>query len=222
MKQLTTTKKIIGILMALIIIAGIIVVAVKGFNVELKYIQHQKIELNIGQKVEISKIQKVANEVFGKNKAIVQIIEVYKDAVQISAVEISEEQKNSVVEKINSLYPQENEVLIKAEGVKIITNANIRLRDILKPYISPIVIVTIAILVYFAIRYPKLGLIKSFVKPGVILILTPLLLLSVLATIRFPMGSLTTPLLLITYVISLIFISGKMDKTSKEIINNNK
>lgn len=222
MKQLTTTKKIIGILMALIIIAGIIVGAVKGFNVELKYRQHQKIELNIGQKVEISKIQKVANEVFGKNKAIVQIIEVYKDAVQISAVEISEEQKNSVVEKINSLYPQENEVLIKSEGVKIITNANIRLRDILKPYISPIVIVTIAILVYFAIRYHKLGLIKSFVKPGVILILTPLLLLSVLATIRFPMGSLTTPLLLITYVISLIFISGKMDKTSKEIINNNK
>jgi preprotein translocase subunit SecF len=212
MKQLTTVKKIICILMALIIISGIIVVAVKGFNVELKYRQHQKIELNIGEKVELSKIQKVANEVFGKNKAIVQIIEVYKDVVQISAVEISEEQKNSVVEKINSLYAQENEVLIKSEDVKIITNANIRLRDILKTYISPILIVTIAILVYFAIRYHKLGLIKSVVKPGVILILTQLILLSVLAIIRFPMGSLTTPLVLIIYVISLICISRKMEK----------
>lgn len=222
MKQLTTTKKVIYILMALVVIAGIIVVALKGFNVELKYRYHQKIELNIGEEVEIAKIQKVADEVFGKNNANVQVIEVYKDAVQITVAEISEEQKNSLVEKINSLYPQENDVLIKAESVEIITNSNIRLRDILKPYVFPATIVTIAVLVYFAVRYRKLGLLKAIAKPVVILILTQVILLSVLAIVRFPMGRLTTPLVLLVYVSSLIFISGKMEKESKKIIENNK
>ena len=125
-----------------------------------------------------------------------------------------------MVEKINSLYSEENEQLIKAEDIKIITNANIRLRDILKPYIYPIVIVTIAILVYFSIRYHKLGAIKAVVKSGVILILAQVVLLSILALIRFPMGSLTTPLVLIVYVNSLILISGKMEKEVKKVRDN--
>lgn len=222
MKQLTTTKKVIYTLIALLVIAGIIVVALKGFNVELKYRHHQKIELNISEEVEIAKIQKVADEVFGKNNANVQIIEVYKDAVQITAAEISEEQKNSVVEKINVLYPQEGDVLIKAENVEINTNTNVRLRDVLKPYIYPGVIVTIAVLIYFAIRYRKLGILKSIVQPVVVLILTQVILLSVLAIVRFPMGRLTTPLILLVYVSSLICISAKMEKDRKQIVANNK
>lgn len=222
MKQLTTTKKVIYTLMALVVIAGIIVVALKGFNVELKYRHHQKIELNIGEEVKIAKIQKVADEVFGKNNAKVQIIEVYKDAVQITAAEISEEQKNNIVEKINELYPQEGDGLIKVENVEINTNTNVRLRDILKPYIYPVAIVTVVVVIYFAIRYRKLGLLKSIAQPVVILILTQVILLSVLAIVRFPMGRFTTPLILLAYVSSLICISAKMEKDSKKIVVNNK
>lgn len=215
MKQLTTKMKILYIAMALIIIAGIAVVAVKGFNVELKYRHHQKIELNIGEEVKTEEIQKIADEVFGKNKSKVQIIEVYKDAVQIASTEISEEQKNAVVQKINELYPQEAEegkeakVLIKAENVKIITNTNIRLRDVVSPYIIPMIIITIVVLVYVAIRYRKLGIVKSIVEPAVILVLTQVILLSVLAIIRFPMGRLTMPLVLLVYVVSIIFATEK-------------
>lgn len=215
MKQLTTKKKILYIVMALIIIAGISVVAVKGFNVELKYRHHQKIELNIGEEVKTEEIQKIADEVFGKNKSNVQIIEVYKDAVQITAKEISEEQKNSVVQKVNELYPQEAAegkeatALIKAENVKIITNTNIRLRDVISPYIIPMIIITIVVLVYLAIRYRKLGIVKSIVEPAVILVLTQVILLSVLAIVRFPMGRLTMPLILLVYVVSIIFATEK-------------
>ena len=222
MKQLTITQKVIYILMALIVITGIIVVAIKGFNVELKYRYHQKIEINLSKEVEISKIQKIANEVFGKNNAKVQIIEVYKDVIQITSSQISEEQKNIVVEKINELYPQENNVLVKAENIEIITNSNVRLRDILKPYIYPVAIVTAVIFVYFAIKYRKLGIIKSIVKPAIILILTQAILLSLLAIVRFPMGGLTTALVLFVYVTSLTYISANMIKISKEVITKNK
>lgn len=215
MKQLTTKMKILYLVMALIIIAGIAVVAVKGFNVELKYRHHQKIELNVGEEVKIEEIQKIADEVFGKNKSNVQIIEVYKDAVQIASTEISEEQKNAVVQKVNELYPQEAAegkeatALIKAENVKIITNTNIRLRDVVAPYIIPMIIITIVVLVYLAIRYRKLGIVKSIVEPAVILVLAQLILLSVLAIVRFPMGRLTMPLVLIVYIVSIIFVTEK-------------
>lgn len=230
MKQLTTKMKILYIAMALIIIAGIAVVAVKGFNVELKYRHHQKIELNIGEEVKIEEIQKIADEVFGKNKSNVQIIEVYKDAVQIASTEISEEQKNAVVQKVNELYPQEvaedkeATVLIKAENVKIITNTNIRLRDVISPYIIPMIIITIVVLVYLAIRYRKLGIVKSIVEPAVILVLTQVILLSVLAIVRFPMGRLTMPLVLLVYVISIIFVTEKAvyEDAMMRVENNNK
>ena len=230
MKQLTTKKKILYIAMALIIIAGIAVVAVRGFNVELRYRHHQKIELNIGEEVKTKEIQKIADEVFGKNKSNVQIIEVYKDAVQIASTEISEEQKNALVQKVNELYPQEAEegkevtVLIKADNVKTITNTNIRLRDVVSPYIIPMIIITIVVLVYLAIRYCKLGIVKSIVEPAVILVFAQVILLSVLAIVRFPMGRLTMPLVLLVYVVSIIFATEKAvyETAMMKIENNNK
>lgn len=229
MKQITTKKKILYIAMALIIIAGIAMVALKGFNVELKYRHHQKIELTIGKKVNIEDIQKIANEVFGKNKANVQIIEVYKDAVQITAENITEEQKNAAVQKVNELYPQEvaegeeEKVLIKAENVKVITNTNIRLRDVAKPYIIPLVIITVLVLGYIAIRYRKLGIVKSLVEPAVIIVLAEVIFLSILAIVRFPMGRLTMPLVLLVYVVSIIFATEKAvyETAMMKIENNN-
>lgn len=215
MKQLTTKNKILYVVMALIIIVGIVLVAIKGFNVELKYRHHQKIELNIGEKINIEEIQKIADEVFGKNKTYVQIIEVYKDIVQITAEEISEEQKNTVVQKVNDLYSkevvegQESTDIIKVENVEIITNTNIRLRDEIMPYIYPLAIITILVLVFLGIRYRKLGIVKIIIESAVIIVLMQILLLSVFAITRFLMGKLTMPLILVLYIFSLIYVTER-------------
>ena len=219
MKQLTTKKKILCIVIALILIVGIAMVAIKGFNVELKYRHHQKIELSIGKTVNIDEIKKIADEVFEKSN--IQIIEVYKDAIQITAENITEEQKNTIVQKINELYSQED--LIKADNVKIMTNTNIRLRDVVKPYIIPVVIITVLVLAYIAIRYHKLGIIKSVIEPLGIILLTQVILLSVLAIVRFPMGRLTMPLVLLAYIVSIIIATEKaIYETAMIKIENNK
>lgn len=229
MKQLTIKKKILYIAIALIIIAGIAMVALKGYNVELKYRHHQKIEINIGEEVKLEEIKKIADEVFGKNKASVQIIEVYKDIVQITSENITEEQKNKVVQKVNELYPQEAEegkeavALIKSENVKIITNTNARLRDVLEPYIIPMIIITILVLVYLAVRYRKLGILKSLIGPAAIIVVSQAILLSVFAIVRFPMGRLTMPIVLIVYIISIVFVTEKAvyETAMMKIENNN-
>lgn len=223
MKQLKDPKKIFFYaVIALIIIAGIVMVAAKEFNVELRYKANKKVELSIGETVDIAKIQEKADEVFGKGKSVVQMVEVFKDSVQITAEEISEEQKNSLVEKVNELYPQEATVegeepakLLDASTVTIDSNENARLRDILKPYIIPTAVVTMVILVYYAILYRKLGVAKVILKSLLTIVLAQVVLLSVLAIIRFPMGRLTTPLILLVYVTSLIYTSGSLMKKSK-------
>lgn len=227
MKQLKDAKKIFCILLiAIIIIAGIVTVFLKGFNVELRYRAQQKVELIIGEelsKEDLTKIQEKADEVFGKGNYIIQVVEVFKDTVQVTAREITEEQKNSLVAKVNELYPQESTEegkepakLLDAAGIAIESSENARLREFLKPYIMPVIIVTIIILAYYAILYRKLGIVKVILKAGLGIVLSQAVLLSILAIIRFPMGRLTTPLVLLVYVISLINISGKLIKMQKE------
>jgi len=227
MKQLKDAKKIFCILLiAIIIIAGIVTVFLKGFNVELRYRAQQKVELIIGEelsKEDIFKIQEKVDEVFGKGNSILQVVEVFKDTVQVTAREITEEQKNSLVAKVNELYPQEATEegkepakLLDAAGIAIESSENARLRDFLKPYITPIIVVTIIILAYYAILYRKLGIVKVLLKAGLAIVLSQAVLLSILAIIRFPMGRLTTPLVLLVYVTSLIIISGKLIKMQKQ------
>ena len=226
MEQIKEPKKILFyIVIALIILAGIVMVAIKGFNVELRYTANKKVELAIGETVDISKIQEKADEVFGKGKSIVQYVEVYKDTVQVTAKDITEEQKNSLVEKVNELYPQEDTndtseeeqaedeqtepaKLLDASTITIQGTENARLRDFLKPYVIPVAIVTVVILVYYAILYRKLGVVRVLVRAILIIVLSQIVLLSILAIIRFPMGRFTTPLILLVYLTSLIYTSG--------------
>ena len=222
MKQLKDLKKIFFyIIIAVIIIAGIVMVATKGFNVELRYTANKKVELTIGETVDISKIQEKADEVFGKGKSAVQLVEIFKDTVQITAKNITEEQKNSLVSKVNELYPQEptedgaTKTLLDASKITIDSSENARLRDFLKPYIIPTSLVTIVIVVYYAILYRKLGVAKVILKSVLIIGMTQLVLLSVFAISRFPMGRLTTPLILLVYVTSLIYTSGSLMKDAK-------
>lgn len=224
MKQLKDPKKIFFyIVIALVIIAGIAMVAVKGFNVELRYRANKKVELAIGEIVDVEKIQEKADEVFGKGKAVVQIVEVYKDTVQITAADISEEQKNSLVEKVNELYPQEATeegkepaALLDASKIKIGGTENARLRDFLKPYVIPVLAATVVVLIYYAIRYRKLGVAKVFFKSALRIVVPQLVLLSVLAIVRFPMGRLTAPLVLLVYVTTLIYTSGRLMKDANK------
>lgn len=236
MKQISTKNKIIGLVSILLVIVGLIVVLVGGFNVEQNYKTHDKIKIYVGEEIDIEKIEKAVKEVFGKNKVKVQKVEIYNDIFQVTAKEITEEQKNAVVDKINELYPvkakenvgntenvenientenienvenTENSVRVKKEDVEIVTVSNVRLRDVFKPYVMPFIIATLCILVYVAIRYRKLGVVKVILETGGILLGVQILLLSALAIIRFPMGRFTSPIMLVAYMVSVLYISHK-------------
>ena len=230
---MNSKNKLIYSVICLIIVVGTIVALSAGFNVEKNYKHNQKIEIDLGREVELDKISQITDEVFGKNKATVQIVEIYNESVQISAVEISEEQKNNVVEKINNLYKAENatetqisseteniedqvhtedtqtevaqtsESLIDASTVKIITIGDVKVWDVVKPYIFPIIITLIVTLVYVAVKNWKNDGIKKVLTLVISAIVAELTLFALFAIVRFPIGTFTPVLMLATFVLTV-------------------
>ena len=197
-----------GILLAiLIIVIGIIMIFVKGFNFDLKYQDAKRIEFNLGKEFDSTEMKALAKEALGQEVAI-QKVEVYEDAVSILVKDINDEQKSNLVAKVNEKYGTG----ITTDETEVITVPHTRLRDLVKPYILPFTIATIVILVYIAIRYFKLNSLKVIGKTIVTVVLTQALLFSIIAITRIPIGRLTIPMVLTVYMISLEYCTTKFEK----------
>lgn len=206
MKQ--TSTKILIILIAIILIAGAIMIGVKGLAFDLKYQDNKKVEINISSEFKTSDIKEITNEVFGNQPVLIQAVEVYKDTVSITTTEITDEQKSDLVSKINEKYGKQ----ISADEIKIEETSHIRGRDIIKPYIIPFIIATAIILVYMMIRYYKLNPFKVLIESIGIIILSELVLLGIMAITRMPIGRFTIPTVLLVYMIALFICTTKMEQ----------
>ena len=208
MKQLIKSKQLKIVLIVLIIIAGIAMIAVKGFNFDLKYQDTQRVELYLETEFNISDIKQITNEVFGNQRVMIQKVEVFEDSVSITTTSISDEQKNNLITRVNEKYGTE----LKAEDIQIEDIAHTRGRDIIKPYIIPFAIAVIATLVYIGIRYYKLNTVKVVLKSIGILLLSQVLLFSIIAITRIPIGRLTIPMVILVYLLTLFGMTSRYEK----------
>ncbi len=216
MKQ--KSAKIIIALIAIILIAGTIMICTKGLVFGLNYEDSKKVEINLGKQFEEKDIKEITNDVFGKQPVLIQAIEVYKDAVSITTTEITDDQKANLITKLNEKYGTD----ISTDYITIEANAHIRGRDIVKPYIVYFAIATVIVLVYLSIRYYKLNSLKVLAKSIGIMLLTQLILLAIIAIARIPIGVLTMPVVLLIYVLSTYICTAKFDKDlDKKLQENN-
>lgn len=204
-------KIIIGIAI-LIFVVGIIVVAVKGFNVDLEYQDTKKIEANIGKSFEKEDIENIVKEVLGKERFIIQKVEIYEDSVSITAKEITDEQRDNIVSKINEKYDTD----LKTEDITIITVPRVHLSDLIKKYRTPFIIATVCILVYLMVRYYKLNSLKVLLRTIIVVAILQAELFSIIAIIRIPVGKLTVPVVLTVYMLSLVGCTTYFEKKLAE------
>ena len=219
MKKMTKKQKILSVIIAVIIIAGAIVTGVKGLNYDLRYQETKNIELYIAKDFEIADIKAITDEVMGKNPVIIRKVEVYEDSVSITAKEITDEQKQSIIDKINEKYQTE----LSADSTQIQTIPHTRGRDIVKPYITPFIISTAIILVYMAIRYRKIGVLRTLLKTIATSVIAQAVLLSIIAITRIPVGRLTIPMIVTVYMLTLVGLTTNFEKKleiKKEEENN--
>ena len=208
MKSISKKAKIIALIVAIIIIAGVVVTLTIGFSFDLRYQEAKEIQLYIEKEFNISDIKQITNEVLGNQSVIIRKVEVYEDSVNIIAKEITDEQKTNIINKVNEKYGTQ----LSADTTQVTTVTRTRGRDIIKPYIFPLIIATVIILVYMAIRYYKLGILKTLVKTFITLVLAQAILWSLMAIVRLPIGRLTIPLMLVIYVLSLLGLTSNFEK----------
>ena len=212
MEQLRKNKnKILIILIAIILIAGIAMIVIKGFNFELKYQNTQRVEMYLKQKFNVSDIKNITNEVLAGQPVMIQKVEVYEDMVAITSNQITDEQKTNLVQKINEKYGTE----LNADEIQIENIPHTRGRDIIKPYLIPFALATGIILVYAAIRYRKLGAVKVILKTAIILVVAEAVLASVIAITRLPIGKTTIPLAIAVYLLTLVGITSILENKLK-------
>ena len=209
--KLTKKTKIILGIIALVIIAGIIITLTVGLNFDLRYEESKRVEFYLQTDFNISDIKQITNEVMPDEEVIIQKVEVFEDTVSITAKEITDEQKQNLITKLNEKYGTE----LSSENIEIENIPHTRGRDIIKPYIVPFMISTLIILVYMAIRYRKIGIIKTVLKTIKISVLTQLTLLSIMAIVRIPIGIITIPLVIIVYLLTLFGITTYFEKQLK-------
>lgn len=202
-------KKGLKAVIAIIIIIGIVIIVTLGLRFDLMYRDHVTVDVNIGKDFEANDIKNIVKEIIGKDKEIIiQKVEIYQDIVSIGVESILEEQIEILNTKINEKYEIEN----KTEDIVVTNVAKYRGRDIIKPYILPVIISALVILVYMAVRYKKIGIGKVVLQTLGLTTLGQLLYLSLIAITRLPVMRLTMPISMIIYIAGMVIIACKFEK----------
>ncbi len=211
--KLSGVKKILLLGLILLIIAGTVVVALKGFNVSLTCKQHESLSLYIGKQINMNDIKDICNEVFENKNFVLKDVELFNDSFNISVETITNEEKEELISKINEKYGTS----FVAENVKVNTNANIRIRDLVKPYLKPVIVSAVLIAVYLVIRFRKISAFKLLGTILAEIVLTELAIASFIAIARIPLSPILINIMASIAVVELLVYINKNEKNGKKV-----
>ena len=210
MKQLSKKQKIIYAVIIAIILIGIIIYCTIGFNLGLMFSNNKRIDIYIGKDFSISDIKQIADETLD-GKKIIQTAELLDDYASVTVKDASEEQienfKTKIIEKYNI---SENSQLVNTIDVP-----SVKIIDVMKYYIFPVLLATIISAVYLAVRFRKQNIFRVFLKTIFMPIIIDALYFSIIAICRIPFNEFVMPIALFIYIITLIVCAYKFKKDEK-------
>lgn len=213
--KLSSSKKIVLLGIILLILAGIIVVALKGMKVDFMLAQHKTMNIVIGKEFNINDVQNICNEVFKDKEVVLKKVEVFGDAVSVNATSISDEEKANLVAKINEKY----EISLVAEEIEVKSNSNIRIRDMIRPYLFPALISFVLIYAYIGIRFRKLNALKVLLKLTGIILLTEVIIASIVAISRIAVSPIILNLMFVAGITEIIIFIYKKESETKVVLS---
>ena len=195
-------SKILCVILVIIFIAAIISTAIRGLNVSMEYAEGTSIVFDLGKQYDKKDIKQIAKEIWPNESIFVQKVEVYDESVLIKVSQVNDEQLDNLVTKINEKY----ELELKKENFTILYNSNNKIRDIVKPYIIPLIIATALIVVYYSIRFKGVKEILEFLLS---LVAVEGIIYSIYALAMLPINFMTMPIVMIAYCLVTIFVTLK-------------
>lgn len=205
-------KKLIYAILACIIIAGVVITLTIGLKVDLIYSKNAEIDIYVEKVVNIEEIRAIAKEVFPNEKVMVNQIELFEDMVAITVTDRADENLKDQIEQLKTKINEKYGSDIETADITIIHNPKVKLSSIIKPYIAPIAISAIIILVYVIVRYRKLGIIKTALSYLLYTGAVQAVFFGVIAISRFPINRFVVPVVLMLYIITITALSFKNEK----------
>lgn len=219
-------KKIVYGVLACIIILGAVITLTMGLKADISYRKNVEISIHIGKRVDIEEVKQIAKEVFPKETLKVQGIEFFEDTVSITMDSKTDKELKEKLEelntKINEKYGTENTV---EKNISVIHNPKVKLSSIIKPYLAPIAISMLIIVLYAVIRYKKLGIMQTVLKYFIYTLVGEATYLGIIAITRFPINRMVIPVGLVLYIIivtTLSFINERKLSKTVQTENNKK
>ena len=179
-------KKVIYSVLIVLFVAAIIFTAVKGFKVDLYYAEGEVVTVNAGRDINLKEISEIVKDVFKGQDVLVQ------------------EQLNNLVSKVNEKYGSK----LTRSNVEVDHEKNVRLMDILKPYILPVGISLLLILAYYAMRFKWSSTMYNLIK---YLVIVGMITYSVMVLCRIPVSIITMPCLLTIYSLVVIIHAARSE-----------
>lgn len=207
MKKLKENKKIFAIIIGLILVAGIAMLLIQGFNKSISYEKATKIECYIVKGYDKSEIKQIANEVFSDKDIEIQDVEKLNQVFSIKIKDYTEEEFKNFKAKISEKYD------IKEKELEIyeIEVPGTRIRELVSTYVFPVSLVTILSVIYVAIRNRK-EMITKVVKLLTSLIVVAGLYFSIIVIAQIPVNAYTMPTSLALYIVTLLLTIIKLNK----------
>lgn len=216
MNKTIKNKIILYIVIALIILVGISSIFAFKLNFTLMYSEHTTIKVYLGKAYNLEDIKPIVEETLGKQQTVYQEIETFGDSLAITVKEATDEQISNLELKLKEKYEIEStQTIIQTNKI-----GHLRGRNIVKPYVVPVLIGTVIVLVYIGIRYAKLGTLKVVLTLLLRLVVSEALLLSIIAIFRIPIGIYTMPIAMLLYIGVILFTTISYEnKLQKKIAN---
>lgn len=198
-------KKIALITFLIISVADIIITGIFGIRADMNYGAGYTIRFQLSNTTfDINDIKSIAKEVFKKDY-VVKNVEFFNDNALIKVKDDpTGEQRSELCSKLNEKYSSS----LTTDDLQINYEANVKFRTIVEPYIIPVGVSTILILVYFAIRFKGAKEMAGYIKS---IVVVEVLFYSLYAICRVKFSQLTIPIALSLYALTTLIYTAKSE-----------
>lgn len=206
MKKYFNKKTVTLAIIILIIVAGIITLGISGFEKSLAYKAGTRIEVYIPEGYEKQDIMNIAKECFKTEEILFTEVEEVNKVAGIKVIQYTQAQLDNYLLNISEKYEIEADDMEYYEVVIPETKTI----SVVRPYILPVLIITILVLVYVLIKnYKSENKIKMLLKILGILVITLSLYFSIIALFRLQFSTYTMPLAFAIYIVALLIAINK-------------
>ena len=201
MKKWLNNERIILIISLLIILVGIIILGLFGFEKASNYQAGTRIEIYLPNGYNEQEIIEIAKESFnGKNISFTKI-EKLNQVAGIKVKDYTAEELEQFKSKVAEKYDIEKDTL-ELQEVLIPTT---KVSTLVTPYVFPVLLVTVLVFIYLLFRNLKSeNKWKILMKEALFLAIGLGLYFSFMLIFRIPFGSYTMPIALAIYMIILL------------------